>query len=68
MPASRDFLHALAALVGLVQNIFSLTVHYFTSCVPIAQEAGQAVVPRRLSLNMGLWLALTRHTIFQPRT
>ncbi len=40
---TRDFvLHALAVLVGPVQNIFFLTVHYtyilyFTSSVPIAQ-------------------------------
>jgi hypothetical protein len=47
----RDFSSALAALVGPVQNIIFLTVHYFTLFVPIAQQAGQAVVPRRLSLK-----------------
>ncbi len=52
---TRDFGPALAALVGPVQNIFFLTEHYFTSFVPIIQHAGQAVVPRRLSLNMCLW-------------
>jgi hypothetical protein len=46
-----DFCPALAALVGPVLNILLLTVHYFTSIVPIAQQAVQAVVPRRLSRN-----------------
>jgi hypothetical protein len=52
---TRDFCLALAALVNVVQNIFFLTVHYFTSVVPIAQQAGQAVVLRHLSLNICLW-------------
>jgi hypothetical protein len=53
---TRDFCPALAALVGPVQNIFvSPYLHFFTLFVPIAQQAGQAVVPRRLSLNMCLW-------------
>jgi hypothetical protein len=52
----RDFCPVSATLVGPVQNIFFLTVHYFTSFVPIAQQAGQAVVPRRLSINMCLWV------------
>ncbi len=37
----RDVCFALAALVGPVQPNFFLTVHYFNSCVPIAQQAGQ---------------------------
>jgi hypothetical protein len=45
----------LPALVGPAQSVFSLTVHYFTSFVPNAQQPGQAVVPGRLSLNMYLW-------------
>jgi hypothetical protein len=49
---TRDFCSALAALVGPVQNIFFLTVHYFTSFVPIAQHAGRAALLGRLSLNM----------------
>ncbi len=36
-----------------------LTVHYFTSFVRIVQQAGQTVVPRRLSLNMYLWIEHT---------
>ncbi len=36
---TRDFCAALAALVGTVKNIFSLTLHYFHSFVPIAQQA-----------------------------
>jgi hypothetical protein len=41
--STREFCPALAALVGPV-------------LVPIAQQAGQAVVPRRLSLIRCLWL------------
>ncbi len=37
---TRDFCPAPAALVGPVQNIFSLTIHYFTSFDPIAHHAG----------------------------
>ncbi len=33
----KRFFSALAALVGPVQNIFFLTLHYFNSFVPIAQ-------------------------------
>jgi hypothetical protein len=52
---TRDFCSALAALVGPVQNIFFLTVHYFHSFVHIAQQAGQAVVVLgRLSLSIFL--------------
>jgi hypothetical protein len=50
----RDFCSALAALVTPVQNIFSLTVQYFHSFVPIAQQAGQASVLGRLSLSICL--------------
>jgi hypothetical protein len=52
---TRDFCPAMAALVGVVQNIFFYQGALFTSFVPIAQQAGQGVVPRRLSLNMCLW-------------
>ncbi len=48
-------LHALAALVGPVQNIVFLTVLYFNSFVPIAQQAGQAAVLGRLSFSKCLW-------------
>jgi hypothetical protein len=44
-----------SALAALVQNIFSLIVHYFISFVAIAQQAGQAAVPGRLSRSMCLW-------------
>jgi hypothetical protein len=58
-PAStRDFCSVLAALVSPVQNIFFLTVHYFISFVPTAQQAGQRAVLVRLSLSMSLWIAL----------
>jgi hypothetical protein len=45
----------LAALVGPVHNIFFLTIHYFDSFAPIAQQAGQAAVQGRLSISMCLW-------------
>jgi hypothetical protein len=51
----RDFCSALAVLVGPVQNIFFLAVHYFNSFVHIALQVGQAVVLGRLSLSMCLW-------------
>ncbi len=41
---------------------FFLTVYYFTSFVPIAQQAGQAVVPRRLPLNICLSIRLQKQT------
>jgi hypothetical protein len=41
---TRDFCSAMAALLCPVQNIFFITEHYFNSCVPIALQAGQAVV------------------------
>jgi hypothetical protein len=44
----------VGSLVDPEQNIFFLTVHHFTSFVTIAQQAGQAVVSRRLSLNKHL--------------
>jgi hypothetical protein len=50
---TRYFCLALAALVNAVQNFF-LAVHYFTSVAPITQQAGQAVVPGHLSLNLCL--------------
>ncbi len=62
---TRDFCSALAVLVGPVQNIFFLTVHYFNSFVPIAQQAGQAAVLGRLSLNMCLCSVLTLAVSFQ---
>ncbi len=54
---TRDFCSTLAALVGPVQNIFFLTVHFFNSFVTIAQQAGhgQAAVLGRLSLHKCLW-------------
>jgi hypothetical protein len=51
---TRDFCPAFSALVGPVQNIFILTVHCFNPFVLIAQQAGQAVVQGRLSLNVFL--------------
>ncbi len=51
---TRGFCSALAALGGPVQNIFNLIVHYFNSCVSIAQQAGQAAVLGRLSLSVCL--------------
>jgi hypothetical protein len=63
VPEKEIFCSGLAAPVGPVQNIFFLTVHYFTSFVPIAQQAGQAAgqapVLGRLSLCMCLWTGLS---------
>jgi hypothetical protein len=42
---TRDFCSALAALIGAVQNIFFLAVHYFNAFVPNAQQARQAGRP-----------------------
>ncbi len=52
VPVQGVFYPALAALVSPVQNIFFHTVHFFTSCVSIANQPGQAVVPDRLSLGI----------------
>jgi hypothetical protein len=49
---TKDFCPALVALVGPVQNIFFLTVHYFNSFVPIVQKTGQAVVQGHMSINV----------------
>ncbi len=50
--AGQDiFCPSLAALVVPVQNILFLTIHYFNSFVPIAQQAGQLIVLDCLSLN-----------------
>ncbi len=45
---TRDMCSVLAALVGPVQ----LTVHYFSSFLPIVQQAGQTAVLGRLSLSV----------------
>jgi hypothetical protein len=48
---TRDFYSASAALVGTVQNIFFLTVHYLNAFVPTTLKLhGQAAVLARLSL------------------
>jgi hypothetical protein len=52
---TRDFCSALSTLVGPVQHIFFLAVHYFNSVVPIAQQTGLAAVLGRLSLNVSLF-------------
>ncbi len=51
---TRDFCPVYAALVGPAQNIFFLTLHYFNSFVPIAQQAGQLAVLCHLSHIMCL--------------
>jgi hypothetical protein len=43
------------SLAGRAQNFFFLSVHCFSYLVLIAQKTGQAVVPDRLSLKVGLW-------------
>jgi hypothetical protein len=51
---------ALAALVGKVQNIFFLSIHYINSFVPIPQQVGQATVLGHLSVSMDLWSPLAK--------
>jgi hypothetical protein len=58
---TRDFFPTSVSLVGPVQNIFFLAVYYFSSFVPIDQQAGQAVVPGRLSLNVYLCFQVLRN-------
>jgi hypothetical protein len=55
LEGTTDFCPALAALVWHCTKYFFLTSHCFTLLVPIAQQAGQAVVLRRLALNKCLW-------------
>ncbi len=43
---TRDFFPASVSLVGPVQNIFFLAVYYFSSFVPIAQQAVQCTGSR----------------------
>jgi hypothetical protein len=50
----KRFLFCLGGSSGPVQNISFLTVHYFNAFASIAQQAGQAAVPGRLSLRMCL--------------
>ncbi len=54
---TREFCPALAAQCSRrpSSKYFFFTVPYFNSSVPIAQQAGQAVVLGRLSLSMCLW-------------
>ncbi len=58
MSVPRAVRSVSAALVGPVQYFFFLAVHYFNSCVSIAQQAEQAVVLGRLSFRMCLWARL----------
>jgi hypothetical protein len=51
---TRDFYPSLVTVVGPVQNMFFLIVHYFILFFPIAQHAGHAVVLGHLSLNVCL--------------
>ncbi len=52
---TRDFCSALTVLVGPVQTNFFLAVQYYSSFVPIAQQAGQAALLGRLPLSVCLW-------------
>jgi hypothetical protein len=60
---TTDFVLFLAALVGPGQNIFPLPYTISLNLSPSFSklQAGQAVVLRRLSLNMCLWLYSTLH-------
>ncbi len=54
---TRDFFSDLAALVGPLQNIFSSPNTILILC-PIANQAEQAVVLRRLSLRTVVFLII----------
>jgi hypothetical protein len=58
---TRDVCSALAAPVGLIQNIFFLiqnifflTINFFNSFIPVGRQAGQAAMLGRLFLSMCL--------------
>jgi hypothetical protein len=53
----KRFLPCLGCSSQPSTNIFSLTIHYFNSCVPIAQQAGHWAGNRAgsPSLSMCLW-------------
>jgi hypothetical protein len=54
---TRDFLSHLGCPSQYSTKYLFLIAHFFSFCVPIAQQPRQAVVPgRRLSLNMCLWI------------
>ncbi len=61
--STRDFWFCLGCSSRPSTKYFFLTVNYFTSFVPIAQQAGHAVVPRRLSLNTCLCIRLQKQII-----
>ncbi len=52
MPVQEIYILPRLPYQAQYQRIFVLTVHYFNSFVPIAQQAGQAVVQGRLSLSV----------------
>jgi hypothetical protein len=54
VPVPEILYPALAALVSPIQNIFFLTPHFSTLCIPVAQQPGQAVGTGCLSLYMCL--------------
>ncbi len=64
---TRDFGPTLAALVSPVQNIFSSTHTISIHLSPFAQQAGQTVVPRRLSINMYLCGEVISPKIYPPQ-
>ncbi len=49
---TRDFALPWLFWKAQYKNIFFLTVHIFNSFVPVAQQAGQATLLGRLSLNV----------------
>jgi hypothetical protein len=54
---TRAFCSAMATLLGPVQHLVFLTLHYLVNLSPSLAGHWQAIVPGRLSLNnMCLWL------------
>ncbi len=54
LASRRAFLSCLCCSSQPSTTYYFLNVHYFSSFVPIAQQAGQAVVPSCLSFNVSL--------------
>jgi hypothetical protein len=53
-PVQETFVLPWLLQLAQYKNIFFLTAQFFTLFIPIAQQTAQAVVPRRLSINMCL--------------
>jgi hypothetical protein len=62
----KRFLFSLGCSSRLSTKYFFLTIRYFNSFVPIAQQPGQAVVLGILSLSLYLWAELQSSVLNTP--